>query len=62
MLLNRYYWHRVRVVLAVVLQFPSNIEETKHDLVALTDDFDFPIEVHCYSLPDLKVQFGLADG
>jgi hypothetical protein len=56
------HWRRARLILAVVLQYPSDIEQTKRELQSLKGEFDFPINVHCYSLDDLNSKFGLADG
>ncbi len=56
------HWRRVTVILAVVLQYPSDMEKTKSDLSAIAAQFDFQVAVHCYSVSELRAQFGLADG
>lgn len=52
-------WRNVNVVLAVVLHYAGDLDETRRQLSALKDDFDFSIDLHCYSLDDLKSRFGL---
>ncbi|MBT9458103.1 MAG: hypothetical protein IV097_15910 [Burkholderiaceae bacterium] len=58
----KYGWKRARVVLAVVVELPSDLDGTKHDLEAVATDFFFPIAVHCFSLQELRSRFGLTNG
>jgi len=55
-------WKRPKVVLAIVLHNASEVEETRRQLSALISEFDFSVDVRCYSLEDLRSQFGLSDG
>jgi hypothetical protein len=61
-LIHDNHWRRARVILVIVLQFQSDVEETRRELLTLKGEFDFPINVHCYSVADLKSQFGLTGG
>lgn len=57
----RYNWKRTRVVLAIVVEMPGDLEGTKRDLEILSTDFFFPINIHCFSLQELRKTFGLAN-
>jgi hypothetical protein len=46
-------------VLAVVLHHAGDVYDTRRQLAALKDEFDLPIDVHCYALEELKSRFGL---
>ena len=52
-------WGNVNVVLAVVLHYAGDVDKTRRQLSALKDEFDFSIDLHCYSLDDLKSHFAL---
>jgi hypothetical protein len=56
---RRNHWRRVRVVLAVVLHHASEVEDTRRQLLALKSEFDFPIDVRCYSLKELTSKFAV---
>ena len=58
-LLQNRQWKRVKVVLAVVLHHASEVEETRRQLMALKSEFDFPLDIRCYSLEELQARFGL---
>lgn len=55
-------WQGPKVVLAIVLRYSSDVEETRTQLNALISEFDFSVDVRCYSLEDLRSRFGLSDG
>lgn len=56
-----YRWRNTKLILAVVLHSDSEVDEAQRQLSALAADFDFPIDVRCYGINELKSRFGLND-
>lgn len=58
----RYKWKRTRVVLAVVVELPSDLDRTQRTLEAIASNYSFPVAVHCFSLQELREKFGFDNG
>jgi hypothetical protein len=57
--MKRYRYRNVRVVLAVVIESASDVEKIRSDLIELVQNYEFGVDVHCFSVSDLRARFGI---